>query len=497
MNKKEIIKYLKETDLDIQAAKAAAWACFLVFRSYAEVFKKFGIKNAPVCCYISYDKSFDYFYQILRNMTEVGNKLYKDYLKNKSSLDKKIREHLELTDKMDKLWKQYENKENQGRLDSKELLKFYNKFFSLAQKWWYYGMYGEDKGEVVNLIIVPNFQKRHKLNKEEAKEIVSSLAHPDEMAVFNQERILFLEICQNIIAKKNRMLEKNIDEYLSRFFWFRTDFYEAKKITREYLINKALLEIKKRGSEEIKKEIKTIKNNFRSIRQEKESVRKRIKLKPADKKDIYFAQNIFYWFDQRKLGMMSHFYYLFSILQKIADLYNLDYQKISLYHPQEVEKLLKLNKKISSSEIKKRRAGMFVFFEAGKTDKVFYGKEGQGLFDLSVRSKKEELKGTVASAAGFEKVQGMVKIVSNPSKTSFNKGEILVTSMTRIEFVPLMRKAKAIITNEGGMACHAAIVSRELGIPAVIGTKSATRILKDGDKIEMNMRTGEITVLRK
>ena len=75
----------------------------------------------------------------------------------------------------------------------------------------------------------------------------------------------------------------------------------------------------------------------------------------------------------------------------------------------------------------------------------------------------------------------------------FDLGNILVTSITRPEFVPLMRKALCIITDEGGIASHAAIVSRELNVPCVIGTKYATKVLKDGDTVEVDMEKGTIT----
>jgi pyruvate,water dikinase len=57
--------------------------------------------------------------------------------------------------------------------------------------------------------------------------------------------------------------------------------------------------------------------------------------------------------------------------------------------------------------------------------------------------------------------------------------------MTRQDFVPYLRKVKAIITNEGGMACHAAIIARELGKPCVVGTKVATDVFQDGDIVEI------------
>ena len=60
-----------------------------------------------------------------------------------------------------------------------------------------------------------------------------------------------------------------------------------------------------------------------------------------------------------------------------------------------------------------------------------------------------------------------------------------------------MRKAKAIVTNEGGVACHAAIISRELGVTCIIGTKDATKILKDGDNIELDLEEGVVKVMKK
>jgi pyruvate,water dikinase len=68
--------------------------------------------------------------------------------------------------------------------------------------------------------------------------------------------------------------------------------------------------------------------------------------------------------------------------------------------------------------------------------------------------------------------------------------------MTRPEYVPLMKKAAGIITDEGGITCHAAIVSRELKIPCVIGTKIATKVLKDGDMVEVDADKGIVKILK-
>ena len=69
-------------------------------------------------------------------------------------------------------------------------------------------------------------------------------------------------------------------------------------------------------------------------------------------------------------------------------------------------------------------------------------------------------------------------------------GDILVAWATNPAIVPAMKKAAAIVTNEGGLTCHAAIVSRELNIPCIVGTKIATEVLKDGDIVEVDADNG-------
>ena len=88
---------------------------------------------------------------------------------------------------------------------------------------------------------------------------------------------------------------------------------------------------------------------------------------------------------------------------------------------------------------------------------------------------------------------GIVRILKSPKEIDKIKpGDVLVAPMTSPDYVPAMKKASAIVTNEGGMTSHAAIVSREMGIPCVVGTKEGTTILNDGDIVTVNGSTGEI-----
>lgn len=88
---------------------------------------------------------------------------------------------------------------------------------------------------------------------------------------------------------------------------------------------------------------------------------------------------------------------------------------------------------------------------------------------------------------------GKVVVIHSPSEIDqVHKGEILVTEMTTPDFVPAMKRAAAIVTNLGGRTCHAAIVSRELGIPCVVGTDNATEVFKTGQLITVDGSTGSV-----
>ena len=108
--------------------------------------------------------------------------------------------------------------------------------------------------------------------------------------------------------------------------------------------------------------------------------------------------------------------------------------------------------------------------------------------DVADETGKILLKGETASAGVYT---GPVKIVRDPSELNkVQKGDVLVTTMTTPDMVPAMQRAGAIVTNEGGMTCHAAIVSREMGTPCIVGTQHATDLLKDGEVITVHATRG-------
>ncbi len=98
------------------------------------------------------------------------------------------------------------------------------------------------------------------------------------------------------------------------------------------------------------------------------------------------------------------------------------------------------------------------------------------------------LRGETASAGV---ASGPVRIVLSAGELGkVQKGDVLVTKMTMPDFVPAMQRAAAIITDEGGMTSHAAIVSREMGTPCIVGTEHATHVLRDGQIVTVHALRG-------
>lgn len=137
-----------------------------------------------------------------------------------------------------------------------------------------------------------------------------------------------------------------------------------------------------------------------------------------------------------------------------------------------------------------------VFILQARPETVWSGRAGQ---PLAAREEAERpgaasvlVRGLPASPGTASGVARVVLSLDSREAREFKEGDILVTRMTDPDWVPLMKKAAAIVTDEGGMTSHAAIVSRELGIPAVVGTKNATSVIKGGTLITVNGSLGVV-----
>jgi phosphoenolpyruvate synthase/pyruvate phosphate dikinase len=168
-------------------------------------------------------------------------------------------------------------------------------------------------------------------------------------------------------------------------------------------------------------------------------------------------------------------------------------EMISAMTGKEFENYLQTGNLPSKEELIERyKASAFLLLE-GETN-IVTGEDINAVEKILTKDKLgNELKGKTAYR-GFAK--GIVKVIMDPNLAkSFHEGEILVAGMTRPEYVPYMEKAAAFVTDGGGILCHAAIVAREMEKPCVVGTGTATKVLQDGDLVEVNADKGIVKKL--
>ncbi len=509
MNIKAVKKYLTKNKIDVQNANASLSVASSAYYSYANSSVIHGIDFSPVFFFYIYTERQHHFQLVNENIiNKLAKKIYFNYLADRRSLDQIIKNHLASTAKMDRVWHDYQC--HRTNLSSGIIFSYLKKFLAVSQIFWYYSSIGEDKGNVIELEIVPVFAERHNFSLNRSREIFSVLSQPKELSFLNLERKEFLEICLNFLSDKRilsllrsskfdeiRQIKKfrtAIGNYLSHNFWVKSDFYRAKHLSFSSVLKEIKKEILVKNRDKIIKELHSITLINRSVREKQRRILKSIKLSGPDRTDIYFAKRTIYWIDQRKLGSCKFFYYYSSFLEDIGKLFRIDYDELSLYDFFDILKLLE-QKKIKKSILSQRRKNYLAVFQKNKAIQYFYGQEPIKIFYSVTRPASNKIKGTVACSGRKKIIYGIARIISNPLKDKFKKNEILVTSMTRIEFVPLMRKAAAVVTNEGGIASHAAIVSRELNIPCIVGTKIATKVLKDGDKVKIDTTQGVVRKL--
>jgi phosphohistidine swiveling domain-containing protein len=178
----------------------------------------------------------------------------------------------------------------------------------------------------------------------------------------------------------------------------------------------------------------------------------------------------------------------------------------ALKHVKDLAEMIRVTSKTKQKEIAAKLQGTFshgylngyfetTHFKSGNTWFIDYNRIlGKTYSDFvvakPVSSHVAKVQGRVASKGT---ATGPVRIVTSPADDKFQEGDVLVCAMTSPDYLPLMKKAAAIVTDQGGILCHAAIVAREMKKPCIVGTTNATQVLKDGQKVTVNADKGTVT----
>jgi phosphohistidine swiveling domain-containing protein len=144
--------------------------------------------------------------------------------------------------------------------------------------------------------------------------------------------------------------------------------------------------------------------------------------------------------------------------------------------------------KLPPKRVLKQRYDCSALVVHGVEQKLFMRKDVEAIEAIIAAFENSEVINGQVAYKGF--ARGKVRVVISPKNAKLQPGEILVTGMTRPEFLPLMKLASAFVTDAGGILSHAAITAREMKKPCIIGTKNATKVFRDGDLVEVDANKG-------
>jgi len=287
-----------------------------------------------------------------------------------------------------------------------------------------------------------------------------------------------------LAVKDNPAHKKQLlDEYRDKYFWTRNNYANATVLTMEYFENE--LEHIYASGIDSQKEIEKINNKPIETQKIKEQYMGTLDVDTELKTLIQITEDFTHWQDERKKSTFFTTHYLSLVLTEVSRRTNIPVELIKYTVPQDLRDVFA--GRFDVQTLKKLQQHSVYYHDSSGYDSV-YGDEADvvkktivGAEDLS------DIQDFRGLAASLGRVRGSVKVLRSVKEINkIQDGDILVAVMTRPDYVPAMKKAGAIVTDEGGITSHAAIVSRELGIPCVIGTKIATKVLQDGDLVEVD-----------
>lgn len=360
---------------------------------------------------------------------------------------------------------------------------------------------------------IMRFLKNKKADLNTDVAVLSTMTYP---TVAYSERESFLKLALVIDGKKRlreRMLAGEVDaaslkrrfpevyrelqKHRERFDWVNSEYLSDTWTDDKYL-EEMVGVLKKNPAEELQR-MRTRAAAGRRTR--RELIRR---LRPLEKVSRAMdALNEFVWETDYSKGVFSEAFLSFrNLLGEVSRRCDVTVEDLYQYEINELDALMKKGTRVPDSEVAERKTnGYLMLLYRGKI-RVFSGQgrdviaqeEKIDRFFRTARLESDSFRGIVGSCG---KVLGSVRLVKNISEmNAFRDGEILVTHMTTMEFTPLFHKARAVVTDEGGLGCHAAIVSREFGLPCIVGTKIATQVLHDGDLVEVDAERGMIKILK-
>lgn len=333
-------------------------------------------------------------------------------------------------------------------------------------------------------------------NSAEYNEVLFALTKPEEISTTLSEKRYALK--QAIEIKRRKIsLDKASKKMAESYGWMPVFCYGEPWDKKYY--QKELQNLTKKSLKELEKEYLALKNYQKNRNIDILRIVEKYEIKTRDlQKFIDFGLALD---DRNEAEYFVSFsgLYLLPLYKEIAKRLSASITQIRLLFEDELYSCLLGKKDIGKLLQATGKIRGFGFNLAMSKRFIFSESEAKNIFSYVEKNAERaqgnnEQQGVCASPG---KARGIIKIVSSPDENNKVKnGDILVTYATTVDYLPAMKKAAAIITEVGGLTCHAAVISREFGIPCIIALKNAMKNFKDGDLVELDAGKGMVKVLK-
>lgn len=329
--------------------------------------------------------------------------------------------------------------------------------------------------------------KKNLQNKITEYLLVFSIPKEELVAIREEKSLLKIAVAK----KQGKKIESGLEEHIKNFSWIPTDDPTGKPWAKKDLVGRISLFLQSNPEEKLKK----IEAGEAEREEKFAEYAKELELDDKTIELIGLVREFVHLRNYRVECWVQSQFLIRQFLEFVASKARLSFDELMALSSEEISAFLESGKIVSKQEIKKRLQA-YAYVKIKEKYTAFFGEDTKKIASEKKEEQNQtehaqEIKGSIANRG---KAIGIVRIVKELSDLpKVKKGDILVASMTLPQYIPAMEKAAAFITDEGGITSHAAIISRELGVPCIVGTKIATKTFKDGDKVEVNADKGTVT----
>lgn len=426
----------------------------------------------------------NYDFYVIKSELDIFQKKIKEILRERgqSYIRNLVRDCFKAGKELIAKSKQIGQKASKRNLTKTDLIKLLEEYYKIAVDYCvYYNVVFLDQPEKE---IAEKIVKKYSKTEKEYNEIFSLITSPSQETAAELEQDDFLRICSQMAAKKGD-LEKMAEVHVKKYDWLSLRYFLGNPWTKKDIIKRVRSVDKKKAAAMLNERLNHRQATNNKLINFLKNISKEDRLLVPQIRDVVFLRT------QRADYYQHSSLYIQPLVKRIAQMLKLKYKDLLYFSVPEI-----VSGKIDFHKHVKVRKKDYIIFHGHNL--VLEGKKVVQYIKTHPVLKRSVDKATQLSGnAAFKGVvTGRVKIViNNEDVPKVKKGDIIVSIMTTPNFIAAMEKAAAFVTDEGGILCHAAIVSREMRKPCIIATKTATLVLKDNDLVEVDAIKGIVKKL--